>query len=123
MSVLSAQCERLLALASNLKQTTRGHNECVTAMRKAAYTIWQLRTTNLDTANENDNLKVENEELREKGARLFDKTLELATENAKLRELVRDMRVCLEDECKRCHEWGDTCDLEQQMRELGVEVD
>lgn len=40
--------------------------------------------------------------------------------NAKLRELVKEMRVCLEDECKRCHEWGDACDLEHRMRELGV---
>lgn len=46
----------------------------------------------------------------------------LAAENAKLWELVKEMRVCLEDECKRCHEWGDACDLEHQMRELGVEV-
>jgi len=49
---------------------------------------------------------------------------QLKTDNAKLRELVKEMRVCLEDECKRCHEWdGDICDLEHQMRELGVEVD
>lgn len=47
---------------------------------------------------------------------------EALDENAKLRELVKEMRVCLEDECKRCHEWGDTCDLEQQMRELEIEV-
>lgn len=33
----------------------------------------------------------ENTELREQGARLFDKTLELGTENAKLRKLVRMM--------------------------------
>ena len=46
--------------------------------------------------------------------------LELESSNAKLRELVKEMRVCLEDECKRCHEWGDICDLEQCMRELGV---
>ena len=47
----------------------------------------------------------------------------LVAENSKLRELVREMRVCLEDECKRCHEWGDICDLEQCMRELGIEVE
>ena len=47
---------------------------------------------------------------------------EVDAENAKLRELVKEMRVCLEDECKRCHEWGDACDLEHQMRELGIEV-
>lgn len=44
-------------------------------------------------------------------------------DNAKLRELVKEMRVCLEDECKRCHKWGDTCDLEHEMRELGIEIE
>ena len=48
---------------------------------------------------------------------------DLNAENAKLRELVKEMLVCLEDECKRCHEWGDTCDLEQCMTELGIEVE
>ena len=43
-------------------------------------------------------------------------------ENEKLRELVKEMRVCLEDECKRCHEWGDICDLERRMSELGIMV-
>jgi hypothetical protein len=47
----------------------------------------------------------------------------LKADNDRLRELVKEMRVCLEDECKRCHEWGDACDLELQMRELGVEVE
>ena len=48
---------------------------------------------------------------------------DLKNDNAVLRKLVKEMRVCMEDECKRCHEWGDTCDLEHQMRELGVEVE
>lgn len=46
----------------------------------------------------------------------------LKAESTKLRELVKEMRVCLEDECKRCHEWGDACDLEHQMRDLGIEA-
>lgn len=41
---------------------------------------------------------------------------------ASLEELVIEMRTCLVDECKRCHEWGDSCDLEGNMRELGIEV-
>ena len=54
----------------------------------------------------------------------FDQEIESRVdENAKLRELVKEMRACLEDECKRCHEWGYTCDLEHQMRELGVSGD
>ena len=72
-----------------------------------------------------ENLQAENAKLREyierkKGLQDFAR---LVDENSKLRELVREMRVCLEDECKRCHEWGDICDLEQCMRELGIEVD
>jgi len=38
-----------------------------------------------------DELCAENEKLRRYGAQLFDKTLELGTENARLRELVADM--------------------------------
>lgn len=53
---------------------------------------------------------------------LVDYVGKLESENAELRRLVKEMRVCLEDECKRCHEWGDTCDLEHQMRELGIEM-
>ncbi|MBO7674442.1 MAG: hypothetical protein J6S63_05480 [Atopobiaceae bacterium] len=37
-----------------------------------------------------DGLKAENAKLREQGSRLFDKTLELGTENAKLRELLKE---------------------------------
>ena len=40
-----------------------------------------------------------------------------------LEELVLELRKCLEDECKRCHEWlGNNCELEGIMHELGVEV-
>ena len=62
------------------------------------------------------------ERLKETAASAIRERDRLKAENAKLRELVKEMRVCLEDECKRCHEWGDICDLEQCMRELGVEV-
>ena len=50
-----------------------------------------------------DELCQENERLREQGARLFDKTLELGTENAKLRELVARMAEALGIDC----EWAD----------------
>lgn len=76
----------------------------------------------------------ENEKLREQGERLFDKTLELATENAKLRELVLDMWAalwtCNQYACKNgedgCYtEDGDNggkCALRDRMRELGVDA-
>ena len=66
----------------------------------------------------------ENAKLREQGERLFDKTLELGTENAKLRELVRDMwheGMCECGSLGKCA----TCIYEYptRMRKLGVEVD
>ena len=70
-----------------------------------------------------DRLKAENAKLREQGARLFDKTLELGTENDKLRELVRDMwneGMCecgSLGKCERC-----VYDYLSRMRELGIEV-
>lgn len=60
----------------------------------------------------------ENVKLREQGARLFDKTLELGTENAELRKLMAKMA--------REYECGYLTlpqRLADRMRELGVEVD
>ena len=45
---------------------------------------------------ENTQLKAENAKLREQGARLFDKTLELGTENAGLQERIENQRRKLE---------------------------
>lgn len=61
-------------------------------------------------------------EVCDAAALLREENENLRAENDRLRESVKEMRVCLEDECKRCHEWGDACDLEHQMRELGIEV-
>lgn len=46
----------------------------------------------------------------------------LCSENAKLRELVRDLRAC-NDSCPRCLELMGKCEYEESMRELGIEVD
>lgn len=85
------------------------------------------------------NLMSENAKLREQGERLFDKTLELATENEKLRELVRELWNCALQyhrfdvyrheigvdgcgiDCTANGEGCCACKLEQRMRELGVE--
>ena len=69
-----------------------------------------------------DRLKAENARLREQGARLFDKTLELVTENAKLRELVRNMH----SELVSCEDNGYVCGghkFDYCVSELGIEVD
>lgn len=50
----------------------------------------------------------------------------LEAENAKLRELVLTLYMCSEFLCWRCkHERGNTCDFdaENELRELGIEVD
>lgn len=65
--------------------------------------------------------EAESAKLREQGARLFDKTLELGTENAKLRELVCMMlRVAGVAEYATDSEWQVVTDY---LRELGIEVD
>lgn len=67
----------------------------------------------------------ENAKLREYGARLFDKTLELGTENAKLRELANAAWTCIHTgtSCSDCRLIAGGCTLQTAMRELGIEVD
>lgn len=75
-----------------------------------------------------ESLKAKNTKLQEQGERLFDKTLELGTENSKLRELVRGLEYCVQGSLCDC------CPLYDQLgtnhrrcesleRELGIEVD
>jgi predicted nuclease with TOPRIM domain len=71
-----------------------------------------------------DKLREESAKLREQGARLFDKTLELGTENDRLREQAsRAWRLFLK------HGAVHPCDLPEVdavrdgLRELGVEVE
>ena len=61
-----------------------------------------------------------NAKLREQGARLFDKTLELGTENDKLRELLHDAAIELYVNGNITD--GATELLFDQMRELGIEA-
>ena len=61
-----------------------------------------------------ERLQAENDKLREQGERLFDKTLELATENDKLRGLMREL---LTDPDAWDYDY-----LKYRMCELGVEV-
>lgn len=62
----------------------------------------------------------ENAKLRQQLADVTESIGRMEERCAKLRKLCADMHECLEDECKRCHEWGDGCDLEYEMRKLGV---
>ena len=66
-----------------------------------------------------ERLQAENSELREQGERLFDKTLELGTENSQLRELVAEIWPIAEYAGYE-HELSRAREL---MRELGYEED
>lgn len=86
--------------------------QAATLMMEAADAIWELRCSV-------HRERAEADKLREQGERLFDKTLELGTENAKLRELVRDMYEMAYPEYPSAFEAA----FADRMRELGVEVD
>ena len=83
-------------------------------------------------------LEAENDKLRKQGARLFDKTLELGTENAKLRELLKDTLPFIAEETgycvtADCFVYPACCDnngdeecpavtrIHERARELGIE--
>ena len=74
-------------------------------------------------------IEAENAKLREQGALLFDKTLELGTENAKLRELVSGLEYCVRASvCDYCCPLYDPSGTDHRRcesleRELGIEVD
>ena len=70
-----------------------------------------------------DRLQDEDAKLWEQGERLFDKTLELETENAKLRELVQNLYACINHRnCDDCEYVDEACEFERSMCELGVKV-
>ena len=79
-------------------------------------TSWLVQWRSEDAAD----VRAENAKLRTQRADVTESVGRMEERCAKLRELAWDMHECLEDECKRCHEWGDICDLEHEMRELGV---
>lgn len=94
--------------------------------------LWDiLKKSDWVAASEHRKLKAENAKLREQGARLFDKTLELKTDNDKLRGLVRDLwEACPADgyyciyHCEHYDKESEShCKLEDRMAELGIEVD
>lgn len=80
-----------------------------------AYGNWE------DTYKRASELEAENAKLREQSARLFDKTLELGTENEKLRELVRKWYPHMLKRVGRdaLEQWGQM----EVVKELGIEVD
>lgn len=49
---------------------------------------------------------------------------QLEAENAKLRELAKHLYVCTRhNRCSACEYYGDACDFEYDLDELGIEVE
>lgn len=82
---------------------------------------------------ERDRLRAENDRLRNEFRKMDEwhskELLAAVDENAKLRELVRDMAECMDNSqprCKKCKFRELNCqwfEFDDRMRELGVEVD
>jgi len=122
MSMLSAQIDELRKWADQLSERENEFGvvvrALVAALRDAADTIWQLRD-DLQRANaENAKLEASNELIGEDHAALCE-------QNAKLRELVRDLWHLLYDWLFKAHEvpYDELKAVSDRMRELGVEVD
>lgn len=129
MSMLSAQVDRLRELATRCDELQVGAVRAVrvplnigSILREAADTIWELRNKCADLVGERERLFRANVEKN-------GEILRLVGENAKLRELVRDMNKCLEHcklVCEYCKFQGVDCQwfrFNKRMRELEVGVE
>jgi cell shape-determining protein MreC len=127
--MLSAQIDELREYAARADGT---FPLLASALRGAADTIWQMRDDLQRTNAENARLKQELESVGT-AAYLYGRT-DLADENAKLRELVRDYHRYEHEDCYACRyinecraDESDRCiapvRLGERYRELGVEVD
>lgn len=105
MSMLSAQCDELRSMAESVGLAMP---QAATLMIDAADTITELRGALQVASVDYRHLKAEHDKLR--GAR------DVWQENdAKLRELVREL---YEDQCDECDRWK----YRDRMRELGIEL-
>lgn len=92
---------------------------------------WEMRELKFDHDMAMIDLEAENADLREqladcRGANeLLDWVNELLRdENAKLRELVKDLAICACGKyCYGCPHQYDGCDRDERLREMGIEVD
>lgn len=80
---------------------------------------------------ENEKLQDENERLRsclsdsaENSKQIMHEAHVQEEENAKLRELVRNLYACINNrDCDYCEYVDEACEFERNMRELGIEVE
>ena len=111
MSMLSAQCDRLRAIADDL--SGMDYDSYASDVRDAADTLWRLREDYVILRDEYMNLRCDNENLRELAHDMW--RLLLATGND---DLVLSLEVN-----GLVKEVIDAEELAKTMRELGIEVD
>lgn len=115
MSMLSAQCDDLRSMAESVGLAMP---QAATLMMEAADTILSLRDSVHRERAEADRLR---EELEVVGIAAYSYGRgDLKTENAKLRELVKDLYDVAEFSINY---FGDTYDIRKRMDALGIEVD
>lgn len=132
MSMLSAQCDKLRELATRYDELQVGAVKAVTmpsdmgsVLREAADTIWELRGSVHRERAEADRLREERDMYRDLVGMMDhpDLNAQLNAENAKLRELVADVREALCLDKTSLFREAIIKSLEDDMRELGIEVD
>lgn len=121
MSMISAQIDELRAAAQACRSL--GRHEMEQTLLDAADLIWELRD-NLQCANEEnarlrETLQRRSEQLNGTGEMWVDR----GVENAKLRELVKDMWHLMDGSGVTTGAWGRCVQILDRMRELGGEVD
>lgn len=138
MSMLSAQCDELRELATRYDELQAGAVKAVTMpsnmgsiLCDAADTIWELRGSVHRERAEADRLRDELDSAKHDLSVFSANLARLGVENAKLRELVRDMMRCyfmpsvidrkqrVAALVKRAHELG----VKEDDDELAMEVD
>lgn len=115
MSMLSAQCDELRSMAESVGLAVP---QAATLMMEAADTIERLREQTEDMDFQLDKWQTK--------AVYFKQLADLVdSENAKLRELVKDF-FDVPCQCLKCEHYNyeeDRCDLRDRACELGVKVD
>ena len=128
MSMLSAQCDELRAMAESVGLEVP---QAATLMMEAADTIWELRNKCADLMDEREEY-VWTREFMDRMAKhcgtkdcpsLVAYVEGLEAENAKLRELMAELYQCSRQYgCDHCG-YKDGCAMFDHMAQLGVEVD
>ena len=112
MSMLSAQCDELRAMAASVGLEVP---QAATLMMDAADTIWELRESVHKERAEADRLRTQLADVTVSMGRVEERCAKFRDENAKLRELVRDVN---KDAHMLCEAWEGSCSKEAEGMSL-----